>query len=380
MKRLPAVEFQVKGLSAEKLMNAARAAGVPLWGVRRKENRAVSLRCARKDYPFVRSLAEEKGYQVSDGRAVGLYQWGRRLLSRPGLWLGAIAGTALVIAAMGFVWQVRAENAGAYEAELRQALSEMNIHAGMRKSEVNAGRLREALEWRLPQVKWVHVKLSGCALTVRLEEGTPSPEMEAGTARADVVAAEAGILKRITAFAGTPVKKAGDFVRAGDVLIRGEERGQNGEMIPVKARGEAVARVWKSVSVRIPVKEWVSSPTGRETRRNIYCLPFFSYCGAEAPDYLTSDREESAVPLGGAWIPAWLIRERYLEAQVTEQKRNLEEVKREGARAAVLELNKTLFSDEILDKWINFSMIEGDTITVTATAEALSFIGRCRKY
>ena len=47
---------------------------------------------------------------------------------------------------------------------------------------------------------------------------------------------------------------------------------------------------------------------------------------------------------------------------------------------AVFELNKTLFSDEILDKWIVFSMIEGDTITVTATAEALSFIGRCRKY
>ena len=380
MKRLLAVEFQVKGLSAEKLMNAARAAGVPLWGVRRKENRAVSLRCARKDYPLIRSLAEEKGYQVSDGRAVGLYQWGRRLLSRPGLWLGAIAGTALVIAAMGFVWQVRAENAGAYEAELRQALSEMNIHAGMRKSEVNAGRLREALEWRLPQVKWVHVKWWGCALTVRLEEGTPSPEMEAGTARADVVAAEAGILKRITAFAGTPVKKAGDFVRAGDVLIRGEERGQNGEMIPVKARGEAVARVWKSVSVRIPVKEWVSSPTGRETRRNIYCLPFCSFCATETPDYLTSDREESAVPLGGAWIPIWLKRERYIEAQVTKQARSLEEAKREGARAAVLELNKTLFSDEILDKWINFSMIEGDTITVTATAEALRSIGRCRKY
>ena len=380
MKRLLTVEFQVKGLSAEKLMNAARASGVVLWGVKRNENRSVYLRCARKDYPFIRALAEEKGYSVSSAKAVGLLKGAQALLRRPGLWLGAIAGAALVIAAMSFVWQVREEHAGIYAAELHQALSDMNIHAGMRKRDVNTNALREALEWRLPQVKWVHVKWSGCALIVRLEEGTPPPETENSAFRGDVIASEDGILKSLTAFAGTTVRKAGDFVRAGDLLIRGEERGPNGEMIPVKAQGEAVARVWQSVSVRVPVKEWVSVPTGRETKRTIYCLPFFSFCAAEAPDYLTCDREDSAAPLGGAWIPIWLKRERYIEAQVTKQARSLEEAKREGARAAVLELNKTLFSDEILDKWINFSMIEGDTITVTATAEALRSIGRCRKY
>ena len=65
-----------------------------------------------------------------------------------------------------------------------------------------------------------------------------------------------------------------------------------------------------------------------------------------------------------------------MEVSLREQGRDLEEVKREGTRAAVFGLNQATMNDETVDKWINFSMIEGDTMTVTATAEILRDIGR----
>ena len=73
---------------------------------------------------------------------------------------------------------------------------------------------------------------------MRLEQGVPPPETAVLTGHADVVAAEDGVIKRLTAFAGTPAVKEGDFVRAGQVLIEGQEMGK-----AVKARGEAAARV-----------------------------------------------------------------------------------------------------------------------------------------
>ena len=50
------------------------------------------------------------------------------------------------------------------------------------------------------------------------------------------------------------------------------------------------------------------------------------------------------------------------------------------AEAGALAMQNLLFTctndDEIIDKALNFSMIEGDNITVTATAEVLRDIGR----
>ena len=54
---------------------------------------------------------------------------------------------------------------------------------------------------------------------------------------------------------------------------------------------------------------------------------------------------------------------------------HLEEMKREGAGAALSVLNRALLTDEIVDKWLNFSMIEGGSVAVEATAEVARQIG-----
>ena len=55
--------------------------------------------------------------------------------------------------------------------------------------------------------------------------------------------------------------------------------------------------------------------------------------------------------------------------------RDVEEVKREAAEAALKKLKSELFPDEIIDKWVDFSMIEDDKLAVTVTAERLADIG-----
>ena len=87
---------------------------------------------------------------------------------------------------------------------------------------------------------------------VRLEEGVPPPEVANNDGSGDVVASSDGLIQRVTTYAGTPVVKAGDFVKAGQTLIRGEERGKDGTVQSVKARGEVIARQWISVVTRVP--------------------------------------------------------------------------------------------------------------------------------
>ena len=370
------VQFRVTGLGVEKLLNEARKQGITFGRVKREKSRSVLLRCSQKDYAVFNELAKEKGFEVSPAQPVGLLRMEKRMEKRIGLLAGALIAVGLLIWALGYVWEVRVENAGAYLAEVRVFLEEQGIRPGIRRSGVNLSELRDHLAWRLPKVKWVRTEWQGVSLVVRLEEGVPPPEVVSNEGSGDIVAASDGLILRITTYAGTPLVKEGDFVKAGQTLIRGEERGKDGSVHPVQARGEAVARQWISVSTRMPVTDYATIPTGRETARNVIETPFLSWSRAEEPDYLTCDRDRSIVPLVGAWLPVWLARETFTEVSLQRQTRDLEAVKQEGAKAAVFKLNQAVMRDETVDKWINFSMIEGDTITVTATAEILRDIGR----
>ena len=370
------VQFRVKGLSAEKLLNTVRQQGISFTRVKREKSRSLLLRCAQKDYEAFSSLAREKGFEVSAAQPVGFLRLEKQLAKRIGLWAGALAAVGLLIWALGYVWEVRVENAGAYLGEVKTFLNELGIHPGIRRSGVHLSDLRDKLEWRLPKVKWVRAEWQGVSLVVRLEEGVPPPNVVSNEGTGNIVAASDGLIQRVTAYAGTPAVKAGDFVKTGQTLIRGEERGKDGTAHPVQARGEVIARQWISVAARVPVMETASEPTGRKTVFRVIDTPFFSWQREEEPDYLTSDREKETLPLGGVWLPVWVVRETFTEVSLHPRRRDVEEAKREGAQAAIFALNQALINEETVDKWMKFDMIEGDAITVTATAEILKDIGR----
>ena len=370
------VQFRVKGLSAEKLLNTVRQQGISFTRVKREKSRSLLLRCAQKDYEAFSSLAREKGFEVSAAQPVGFLRLEKQLAKRIGLWAGALAAVGLLIWALGYVWEVRVENAGVYLGEVKTFLNELGIHPGIRRSGVHLSDLRDKLEWRLPKVKWVRAEWQGVSLVVRLEEGVPPPDVASNEGTGNIVAASDGLIQRVTAYAGTPAVKAGDFVKTGQTLIRGEERGKDGTAHPVQARGEVIARQWISVAARVPVMETASEPTGRKTVFRVIDTPFFSWQREKEPDYLTSDREKETLPLGGVWLPVWVVRETFTEVSLHPRRRDVEEAKQEGAQTAIFALNQALINEETVDKWMKFDMIEGDAITVTATAEILKDIGR----
>ncbi len=377
MKGLFSLRFRITGLNVEKLINEARKRGLTLQRARREQNRALTVDVSPRNFRALQALAREMGYEISPAEPLGLTLLWKRLRRRPGLWTGVLIGTALLIWSMGYVWQVRVENAGPYAGEIRLYLEENGIQSGVRRSAVDLQALREGLEWRLPKVKWVRAEWSGVALRLRIEEGTPPPEM-ADPSMGDVVAAEDGLLKRLTVYAGTPEARPGDLVKEGQVLIRGEERGKNGETVSVQARGEAVARAWITVRLRVPAVEYASIPADRRQERRILETPAGGFCAEPEEDYLICETDRFAVPLGGAWLPIALVREERTEIWLEKREKDMEIVQAEGEAAAWTALEKAAYPHEMVDKWLNCGMIEGDNIIVTATAEIERDIGRVR--
>lgn len=360
------VRLRLEGLGAEKLVNTLWEKGIFVQGLGRSKKRGIELEAAEKDRQIIVKTAEEKGFQVTVLKAGWKQKLWETLQKRWGLAVGLMLGAALCIAAMQFVWQVEILQAGKYEGEVRLFLAEKGIHPGMLQKDVDAVQLQEELLWRLPRVKWVWVKKEGMVLSIRLEEGVAAEG--ADNTPGPVVAGQDGILERLTVFSGTPVVKAGDSVKKGQVLILGEAEGPDGEKVPVPARGEAVALVQVQSSVRMSTRELITEPTGRQAERWLFQTPLGVYTFQEEPSFLLADRLYERYPLPGVWLPVTVIRETFVECSGEWTERNTEEVWREGQRAAEDALIRAWPAAQNVDKSVKFSMIERGTVEVTAFA------------
>jgi len=372
------VECTLEGIGTEKLLNGARSRGILFGRVMRRRDRVICLRLSPRHYRMLDSLAREKGYSLSPARPLGLLRLLRLARRRWGLFAGMLAGILVMCWSLGLIWQVQIENAGPYLGEVRMFLEEMGVRPGIARDSVALPALQQQLAWRLPQVKWVRLEYAGVNLRVRLEQGTPPPDILSHQGSGDLIAQEDGVLLRLTAHAGTPAAKEGQLVRAGQVLIRGEEKGSNGQIVSVQARGEAIARVWRTWEAKAGLTEMTTIPTGRTYDRFVICTPFFSWSPQDTPDYLAWDMEKQSQKASAGWLPIWVEREQYLEAALEENPRDEREAKAEAAQLAYLSMQRALINENIVDKWIDFRMIEGDTIVAAVTAEIHRDIG-CRK-
>ena len=201
------------------------------------------------------------------------------------------------------------------------------------------------------------------------------PELDSGQP-GDLVASRDGVVETIEVFAGTAAVRPGDIVRKGQVLIRGQERGRDETVNAVQARGSVTARCWRTVRVRVPLNQVKSWETGRETVVMQLCTPWFQFpVETEKPEYLAMNLYESVQPVAGVFFPVWRKTLLYREAALERVRADGEECRREALAAAETRLKEALRGDEIIDKWVDYCMIEGEFFAVSMTGEWRTEIG-----
>ena len=368
-------QFVLEGLNLERFLALMQKQEIPLLHVTRRDAKTLICRCYSADLTAVTALAGEKGWRISGIRAMGLSAFVQRMKKRPGIPVGLVLMLVLLSVLPRFIWRVEIRQAGPYHADISSFLTECGCRPGIPRTAVDAKKLEEQLLLRYPEIAWFQVYAEQGTLIVEATHGVPMPQMPSNE-QGDLVAQTDGIVSSVLVYAGTAAVKSGDVVRKGDLLIRGEERGEDDTAVPVRADGVVLARCWQSAAVHMPLYTIQRAETGRETVVSQLCTPWFALGNAEdSPAYLASNLTITVTPVGGAFIPLWQQKRVYREVSMERIPRDVEEVKREAAEAALKKLKSELFPDEIIDKWVDFSMIEDDKLAVTVTAERLADIG-----
>ncbi|MDR3051926.1 MAG: sporulation protein YqfD [Oscillospiraceae bacterium] len=370
-RRWGSARLQLEGLGLEKLLTRATVQGIRLRQVARRDIRTLRATVRMADLPALQALAQGAGWRLTVlghstlGRAQGL------LTRRVMLACGCAVFLVCVAAAMQCVWFVRIQGADESAAEVRVVLRAFGAVPGRLKAGLDLPAIQRALERRLPRVAWVRARLEGVTLVVDCVPARVAVPAQYGGEAGDVVASRDGVVSQITVYAGVARVKPGDAVRRGQVLVAGQERGADEALRPVAAHASVRAKVWYSGKAVIPATESRGQPTGGEVSATCVATPWFRWPVPSPPVFAHWDVSLTRQRVGGLFLPLWLETARYEEVNLIYIPRDIEALRRESAEAAErLARQSVPFHAQILDKWVEYSMIKEEHFAAEVILEA----------
>lgn len=362
--------MEIGGLNLEKLMRAAAQDGLVLRDVRRDGDRGVRVRVSLRQRKALDGLCRRYGWELRELRAGPLLRAGRFLVRRRMLAAAALLCPLLVYASSQMLLRVCVEGAGENAAAIREELRGAGAVPFRLKRRLSTDALRARLEYALPGLVFAGVRFEGSTLLVDCRHAREGESLEVPGEGLDLIASEPGIVTRLWVQSGTPLVEEGQAVRAGQVLVRGEERTRAGGVYAVRAQGQVMARVWARGDARVRLWEERTVETGQTRSRVTLCTPWQTRVVKEAEPFASQDASVRMEPLVGLYLPVYRKIETYAETVVFHSPRDREEaISRAQGAAEEIAKNRCPAGAETLDKWAKYSMIDNEFVYATVVIE-----------
>lgn len=360
------VLLRMRGLMLEKFLARALEQGVQFWDVRRVTPREASFKASEQDARTLLQLAEQYKLDVSIVQHMGMARLRQAVRARWTMPLSVCAGLLLTSLFFGRLWLIELPP----DPALAQSLSAMGVQAGMPISSIDTRVIEQELYVQTGDYAFVGARIDGVRLKISAVRELPEPDIYAlGEAR-DLVASDDCVLISIDAFSGEAVAKPGDTVRKGQLLIRGEEKVSDEATHGVCALGEAIGRSWITAESEAALTVTEQIPTGRvslesELRLLTYAVPLL-----EGERFESEQTVVEQLPVGGLFLPLNIVRTRHEETRLEQKTLDAEALKQEITMLALENaLVKVPSNADIVDKWVDYSMIEGGKIRARAVVE-----------
>lgn len=215
------VQCLVTGEQTLRFVNLCRNNGIELRHLIRDDN-ALQIEIDAKNFKKLRPLVRKTHVKIHilnrQGPAFFFYRHRRRW------WflLGAAACAGIIYVLSLFIWQIDIDGNSKYtEALILQALAQMNVKTGCRKSEIDLPKIEEELRIMYNEITWVSASITGTKLQIELREGNLKTSEVSESGPADLVADEDAVITNLVVRQGTAAVHYGDEVKKGDVLIEG---------------------------------------------------------------------------------------------------------------------------------------------------------------
>ena len=358
--------LQLSGLNLERLLRTAGENGVGLQNVRRVDERTMQVTVSAAQKKKLAALCEEYGWQMTEIRAGWPLRLARWMKRRWTLGMAMLLSVFLVFASSEMIWQVEITGAGENVAEVRRCLERENAHVGRLKKRISTDHLAAELALAVPGLAHAAARYEGSTLVVACQQAREGEHAGVDGQGAEIIAAREGIIVSISAQSGTPQVKPGQAVRKGQPLIAGQEKTGGGELRACRAQGEIIARCFAKGEARVRLNVTGTVETGEVRRRVRIESRKGSRLVQNAEDFDRQDVSVEIQPIVGLYLPVWRRVETLARTVSVPRSRTISDARSQaqGAAEKMAKLNCPA-GVEILDKWVEYSMIDDEFVYAT---------------
>lgn len=326
------VRCLVTGEETLRFVNLCRNNGIELRHLVRREN-AIQMEIDAENFKKLRPLVRKTHVKIHilnrHGPAFFFYRHKRRWWFLLGMTV--FAGMIYILSL--FVWQIDIDGNSKYtDALILQALSQMNVRTGCRKSEIDLPKIEEELRIMYNEITWVSASITGTKLQIELREGDlkisgssgggqtgnvkrvenreNNPKTQNGESETDLpanlVADEDAIITNLVVRRGTVAVRYGDEVKKGDVLIEGKVYIYNEDETLKKvdyltAEGDVFGKYQELYEKHYQRKHEVRSYTGKNYRELGVAIVGKSFCLPVWENILKKQLEENTLSEVWSW-------------------------------------------------------------------------------
>jgi len=320
------VMIRVEGLSLERFLNLASELGVDARKVRRVTYTELRAEVTAKGWRKLRRAVPEK-YKITVERQGGLPIAMRRLTVRTALLIGLIAVGAGLLGASMFVWDVRVTGLDTRDAmALEEELAGMGVAPGQWKTGIDEDGIGTALLIEHEEFAWIDVRIKGVVALVEVVPADLAPEVYDENTPCNIIATKDALIESVIPLAGHAAVKAGDTVRAGDLLISGIVWDPGYPRLEFAARGEVIGSVWYAGNASTSIYEEARIPTGRTYRQRVITIGGDSAAVEPDCDFAHYDVAVVDRVVIGMFLPVIITEYEYSEVTLVEQPRNFDEL------------------------------------------------------
>lgn len=361
---------KISGVNLNRLYKECQKNNISLFDINRINYKNIEVDIDKKDLAKVKQICKEQNYSIDTLKSFGLVKLFSQLKSRIGIIVGCFIFIFLAILNSFFVWDIKVYGNSRIEtSQIISILNKQGIKVGKTFAKFDSNLLENSILNQLEDISLCSVVKKGNCIIINIKEKLEaSAEVNASN---DVVAEQNMTIKSINVIQGTALKKAGDSVKKGEVIVAGYFEDINGTRRKCKANAVVSATTWFTST------ETYQKIANKKTRTGKKCVEsYFSIFKLKLPiskkqnsfKNFDSEENESYVFVNNI-LPVKKITKTFFEVEITPVKQDFEKDKESIVQRCKENAIKSVPQNLKVERTFETIAETEDAFVVTAYAE-----------
>lgn len=348
------LNIEIEGYYIERFINTCISKNIFLWGIKRTRSTILQANIGAEDFKEGIKVAKKHGCRVKIKSKHGFPFIRKKYKKRKAFITSCLIVFSTIYILSKFVWNIEIVGCNKIsQNEIMEYLQEDGLKIGVLKNKINKEDIINKIRYQREDVAWIGIDIDGTNAVVKIVEAESRPEIIDENDYCNIVADKDGVIEKISAQNGTPMVKAGDEVKKGDIIIAGWLEGKYTGKNYVNANGEIKATIIYTQSEKIRKKQTKKEKT--DNLENKYAIKFnnfkinFYKTLSKYKNYDTMYTSKKIKLFSNFYLPIEIIK--YTNNEVTESEISYgrTEAEAEGKRIAEEKLESQI-SGEIKNK------------------------------